>query len=101
VLLELVLQRLYDSEINVTITWLWDGKIDFSLHSYMDWPLIGTPLGDFERIASVHPYPNSRAPIADAWHSVNNSSELAKAIHEAALKNYPDSDYARLYGRIN
>jgi hypothetical protein len=32
--------------------------------------------------------------IADAWHSVKDLSELAKAIREAALKNYPDSDYA-------
>jgi hypothetical protein len=61
----------------------------------------GTPIGDFERIASAQPYPDSRAPIADAGHSVKNLSELAKAIHEAALGNYPDSDYARLYGRIN
>ena len=30
-----VLQRLYDSEINVTITTLWDGGYDFALISYM------------------------------------------------------------------
>lgn len=30
------LQRLYDSEINVTITWLWHGGIDFALMSPMN-----------------------------------------------------------------
>jgi hypothetical protein len=29
-----VLQSLYDSEINVTITMLWDGGFDFALMSY-------------------------------------------------------------------
>lgn len=34
--LAVVLQRLYDSEINVTITTLWDGGFDFALISYLD-----------------------------------------------------------------
>jgi hypothetical protein len=34
--LEEVLQRLYDSEINVTITMLWDGGFDFALISYLN-----------------------------------------------------------------
>jgi hypothetical protein len=33
--LALVLQRLYNSEINVTITWLWDGGFDLALISYI------------------------------------------------------------------
>jgi hypothetical protein len=32
--LTLVLQRLFDSEINVTITTLWDGGFDSALISY-------------------------------------------------------------------
>ena len=31
-----VLQRLSDSEINVTITTIWDGGYDFALISYME-----------------------------------------------------------------
>ena len=31
--LEQTLQALYDSEINVTITMLWDGGVDFALIS--------------------------------------------------------------------
>ena len=29
-------QRLYDTETNVTITWLWDDGFDFALISYLD-----------------------------------------------------------------
>ena len=35
------LRRLYDSEINVTITTLWDD--DFALISYMEWEEAGRP----------------------------------------------------------
>jgi hypothetical protein len=35
--LEQTLQALYDSEINVTITMLWDGGVDFALISYMEY----------------------------------------------------------------
>jgi hypothetical protein len=34
--LEEVLQRLYDSKVNVTITMLWDGGFDFALISYLN-----------------------------------------------------------------
>ena len=46
--LEEVLQRLYDSEINVTITMPWDGGFDFVLESYMEFGEIGTPLDDLQ-----------------------------------------------------
>jgi hypothetical protein len=42
--LALVLQRLYDREINVTITWLWDDGFDFALISYMEWEEAGRPI---------------------------------------------------------
>jgi len=32
--LALTLQRVYDSEINVTIRWLWDGGFQFALVSF-------------------------------------------------------------------
>jgi hypothetical protein len=79
--LEDVLERLYDSEINITITWLVDGGFDFTLHSYMSWPEIGTPLDDLESV--VDPKPRMTPP---AWHSCEKASELAEAIHQAALR---------------
>ena len=74
--LEDTLQALYDSEINVTITMLWDGGVDFAFVSYME-------------------YEESKP---DDWHNVKSFAELADAIHKAALKTYPESDYAKRYG---
>jgi hypothetical protein len=74
------LQAMYDSEINVTITMLWDGGFDFAFCSYMD-PLyrdLGEP----------------------GWHHVRAGAELADALHTAALHEYPDSGYARLHGPV-
>ena len=51
----LTLQRLYDSEINITITWLWDGGFDFALISYMEWEESGRPMDFMKRLASVDP----------------------------------------------
>ena len=70
------LQALYDSEINVTITMLWDGGVNFGFISYME----------FEDIKP------------ETWHHVNTFAELADAIHEGAVKEYPDSDYAKQNG---
>jgi hypothetical protein len=74
--LEVTLQALYDSEINVTITMLWDGGVDFAFISYMEFDSI-TP---------------------EIWHNVKSFSELADALHERALREYPNSDYAKQYG---
>ncbi len=95
--LALILQRLYDSEINVTITWLWDGGFDFALISYMEWEDAGKPIDYMKVIASVEP--RERPDRPDPWHSVERADQLASAIHDAALGKYPDSDYAKLYGQ--
>jgi hypothetical protein len=97
--LALVLQRLYDSEINVTITWLWDGGFDFALISYMEWEDAGKPIDYMKVIASVEPRVRPGGP--NPWHSVVRADELASAVHNAALSKYPESDYAKLYGRLN
>jgi hypothetical protein len=34
--LEETLKALYDSEINATISWLWDGGVNFTFISYME-----------------------------------------------------------------
>ena len=95
--LALVLQRLYDSEISVTITMLWDGGFDFALISYMDWEEVGRPIDYMKMIASVEP--RERAPGPDPWHNVQRADQLASAIHDAALGKCPGSDYAMHYGR--
>jgi hypothetical protein len=47
--LAIVLQHLYDSEINVTITTLRDDGNDFALISYMEWEAAGPPLQTSQR----------------------------------------------------
>ena len=71
-----VLQRLYDSEINVTITMLCDAGVDFAFLSSMELP-DSTP---------------------EDWHNVSSFTELADALHRLALKTYPESEYARKQG---
>jgi hypothetical protein len=34
------------------------------------------------------------------WRQVRTAAELADALHEAALQEYPDSGYARLHGPV-
>jgi len=94
--LEEVLQRLYDSEINVTITMLWDGGFDFAFASYMQFHEIGTPLDDLESFVKPQPL-----ITPTPWHNCRNANDLGQAIHEAALKKYPESGYAKTYGRPN
>jgi len=74
--LEDTLQALYDSEINISITMLWDGGVDFAFISYMEFD-DATP---------------------EDWHNVKSFAETADAIHELALRMYPESDYAKRYG---
>lgn len=92
-----VLQRLYDSEIDVTIVSLWDGGFDFALVSYMEWEEAGTPRDYMKVIASVQPPERPDRP--NPWHGVAKAEQLASATHDAALGKYPDSKYARLYGK--
>lgn len=65
-----VLQELYDSEINVTLTSLWDGGFNYSFVSYMDF-------GD-----------------SIPWDTVETAEELPWALHEAAMQLFPTSKYA-------
>jgi len=97
--LALVLQRLYDSEINVTITMLWDGEFDFALISYMDWGVAGQPIDYMKTMASVELLERPSSP--NPWHNLERADKLASAIHDAALRKYPKSEYAKLYGRPN
>ncbi|XUM19807.1 hypothetical protein ACRAVF_19265 [Bradyrhizobium oligotrophicum S58] len=61
-------QRLYDSEINFTISTFWDGGFDVKL---------GDTMNGFKAETTVSTY-----------------SEALSWLHDAAMSNYPDSLYA-------
>ena len=69
--LEEILQDLYDSEINVVISWLWDGGIDVQL---------GDELNGCK-----------------AEGKVSTFAEAAAWLRDEACKYYPDSGFARKY----
>ena len=69
--LEEILQALYDSEINDSISWLWDGGIDVAL---------GDELNGY---------------IADG--QVSTFAEATAWLRDQACKHYPDSGFARKY----
>src|SRR5262249_5107347 len=72
--LALVLQRLYDSEIGLTITMLPDGGFDFALISYMEWEDAGRPIDYMEMIASVEPQERPDRPNPGMGSSGQTSS---------------------------
>src|SRR5689334_21315825 len=63
------LQRIYDSEINIAISWMWDGGIDVRL---------GDDVGGYV-----------------AAENVQSVSEVLPWLQEAIAHFYPDSTYAR------
>lgn len=66
--LEGVLQRLYDTELSCSISWLWDGGIEVKL---------GDELNGF----------NDKICL-------NSTSEIAAWLDDAARRHFPDSEYA-------
>jgi hypothetical protein len=69
--LEDILQALYDSEINASISWLWDGGIDVKL---------GDELTGY-----------------DAEGQVSTFAEATAWFRGQACRHYPDSGFARKY----
>jgi hypothetical protein len=69
--LEEILQALCDSEINASISWLWDGGIDVKL---------GDELTGYDAEGQV-----SRFAEASTW------------LRDQACQHYPDSGFARKY----
>jgi hypothetical protein len=69
--LEEILGALYESEINASISWLWDGGIDVEL---------GDPLNGY-----------------DAEGKVSTLAEAAAWLRDQACRHYPDSGFARKY----
>jgi hypothetical protein len=70
--LEEILRALYESEINASITWVWDGGIIVDL---------GDPLNGY-----------------DADDKVGTFAEVTAWLRDQACKHYPDSEFARKYG---
>jgi len=93
--LEDVLQHLYDCELNVTITMLWDGGFDFALVSYMEWDEAGTPSDHLQSFGN----PKPESITQSLWHSCKTAAKLAEAIHKAAIDKYPV--YAQTWARPN
>jgi hypothetical protein len=69
--LEEILQALYDSEINASISWLWDGGIDVKR---------GDELNGYQAEGRVSTFAE-----ATAW------------LRDQACRHYPDSGFARKY----
>ena len=70
------LQRLYDIEINVTITMLWDDGFDFALISYMEWEDAGQPTTPGRR---AHPLSLWSVLSDDLWYRIDRADQLANA----------------------
>ena len=69
--IEAVINDLYASEINASISWAWDGGIDLEL---------GDPLNGY-----------------DAYGKVSTVAEVAAWLRDHACQHYPDSEFARKY----
>lgn len=74
-----ILQRLYDSEINVEITWMWDGGVEVSL---------------FNRYTAANETPNN----------TYTADNVAQGIHwlaKRAFQVYPNSAFSRWWCAAN
>lgn len=79
---EAILDDLYASEINVEISWLWDGGIDVKVGSRMGIDVkLGDPLNGY-----------------DAKGKVKTMAEAAFWLRDQACQHYPDSEFAGKYG---
>jgi hypothetical protein len=68
---EAILDDLYESEINASISWFWDNRIDVKL---------GDPLNGYA-----------------AEDKVSTLAEAAAWLRDQACQHYPDSEFARKY----
>ena len=79
---EAILDDLYASEINVQISWLWDGGIDVRVGRRRGINVkLGDPLNGF-----------------DTKGKVATMAEAAVWLRDHACHHYPDSEFARKYG---
>jgi len=76
-----ILDDLYASEINVEISWLWDGGIDVKVGRRRGINVkLGDPLNGF-----------------DAKGTVKTMAEAVVWLRDQACQHYPDSEFARKY----
>ena len=77
---EAILDDLYASEINVEISWLWDGGIDVKVSRRDINVKLGDPLNGY-----------------DARGKAKSIIEAAVWLRDKACQHYPDSEFARKY----
>lgn len=63
----------------------------------MKFPEIGTPAEDLRSFVKAQAERIRPTP----WHNCRTAAALAEAIHKDALEKYPESDYAKTFGRPN
>jgi hypothetical protein len=79
---EQILDDLYASEINVEISWLWDGGMDVKVGRRRGIMVkLGDPLNGY-----------------DAKGKVKTMAEAAAWLRDQACHHYSDSEFARKYG---
>lgn len=81
-----VMQRLYDSEINVSISSMWDGGWDVKL---------GDEMNGFVAEASFHPSNGTSPDTFDHARSWLTLEDAAVWLDRAARDHYPESKYAK------
>ena len=76
-----ILDDLYASEVNVEISWLWDGGVDAKVARCGINVKLGDPLNGY-----------------DGKGKVRSMAEAAVWLRDHACQHYPDSECARKYG---
>ena len=77
---EAILDDLYATEINVEISWIWDGGIDVKVGRRGINVKLGDPLNGY-----------------DAKGKVKSMIQAAVWLRDQACQHYPDSEFARKY----
>lgn len=78
-----ILQAIYDSEINVSLSWLWDGGVDVCFNDGWRGPDSWTAKTTLRNRYSI---PNQRG---------DGFAEAVKWLAEKAIELYPDSTFAK------
>jgi len=79
--LEAELKAVYDSEINIEISWFWDGDVDLR---------VGDTMNGFADLSRWNAGGDGYATV-----TVESVSDIAPALREILPVIYPDSAYAR------
>lgn len=73
-----ILQKIYDSEIHLSIGWMWDGGVDYSIGKDLSYLHDG-------KVEST---------------GITNMSEAVQHIADEAAKEYPESTFAKWWAEV-